>query len=370
MLHLIRQHHEISQAEIRTITGHSASSISSAVKRAQNLGLIQEAGVTQEALGRPRTLLTLNPSFSYTIGVQLNAYQNEMVLTDLQGKVIHSRGLHSSELQPQQIADDIATFIADVAEQPVVGVGLAVSGIIDHEQGICLDSTTTGWHNVPIASIVSARTGIPTYVENDANALALAELLFGEGRNLQSFIVLTLGKGIGAGIVIDRALYRGRNGIAGEVGHVRVATSSDYTCHCGKSDCLEAVASARAITRMLSDRIGQPVSTDTLGATLSQYPQQAAEVLTLAGDRLGGALAFLATVFDPDAVFIAPEPHLGLSNMQGAVTHGFHSDLLPVSRNPTTLKFLEEATDMWARGAASIAIERFFETVTSELVSA
>lgn len=370
VLQLIRQHHEISQAEIRKLTGLSASAISGAVKRAQSLGIVNEAGVLQEALGRPRTLLTLNADYGYTVGVQLNAHRNQIVLSDLQGKVVERRTLHHPRLQPELIAEDVAAFVSDAARGPVVGIGLAVSGIVDHRRGVCLDSTTTiGWHDVPVGPIVAARTGIATHVENDANALALAELLFGAGRDHESFIVLTLGRGIGAGIVINRALYRGRNGIAGEIGHVRVSTPSDYTCYCGKSDCLEAVASAGAVGRLLSDRLGRPIDLDDLAAALRAHPADADAVFDLAGERLGSALAFLATVFDPDAIFIAPEPHLGLGGLAHATKRAFEANLLPVSRAPTALRFLVESADMWARGAASIAIERFFETVTSELAT-
>lgn len=363
VLQLIRQQHEISQSELRFQTGLSASAISGAVRRAQKLGLIQEVGSLQEALGRPRTLLSLNADYAYAVGIQLNVQQSQIVLSNLRGKVVHRAQLSYSGLSPDQIAEDVAHFIAEVGGHRIVGIGLAVSGIIDAERGVCLDSATTvGWQNVPIGPLVAQRTGIPTSVENDANALALAEMLFGEARYDSSFIVVTLGKGIGAGIIIDRKLYRGRNGVAGEIGHISVSFPASYPCSCGKTDCLEATASSRAVACALSERLGVSISSEHLRETLQSEPDLAQDVLGHAGTRLGAVLAVLATVFDPDALYVAPEQHLNLPAFQQAVTAAFQSGVPPLCRTATSLRFLTESEDMWARGAASVAIERFFDT--------
>ncbi len=361
VLQLIRQQHEISQSELRIQTGLSASAISSAVRRVQSIGLIQEVGSLQEAMGRPRTLLSLNADYAYTIGVQLNVQQSHIVLSNLCGKVVHRAQLSHSSLIPTQIADDVARFIAEVDGHRIVGIGLAVSGIIDVERGVCLDSATTvGWQDVPIGPVVAERTGIPTSVENDANALALAELLFGAAKQDNSFIVVTLGKGIGAGIIIDRKLYRGRNGIAGEIGHISVSAPSSYTCSCGKTDCLEATASSRAIACAVSERLGVPIALEHLRETLDNEPEIAQAVLDQAGTRLGAVLAVLATVFDPDALYVVPEHHINLPAFQRAAATAFQSAVMPLCRTATNLRFLNESEDMWARGAASVAIERFF----------
>ncbi|MFB9991018.1 ROK family protein [Deinococcus oregonensis] len=363
VLQLIRQQHEISQAELRFQTGLSASAISGAVRRVQSLGLIHEVGSLQEALGRPRTLLSLNADYAYTVGIQLDVQQSHIVLSNLRGKVVHKAQLSHAGLIPAQIAEDVAHFISEVSGHRIVGIGLAVSGIIDAERGVCLDSATTvGWQNVPIGPVVAERTGIATSVENDANALALAEMLFGEARHDRSFIVVTLGKGIGAGIIIDRKLYRGRTGVAGEIGHLSVSSAASYRCSCGKTDCLEATASSRAIACALSERLGVPVPPEHLRETLQNEPDVAQDILGHAGTRLGAVLAVLATVFDPDALYVAPEQSLHLPAFQQAVTTAFQSGVLPLCRAGTNLRFLAESEDMWARGAASVAIERFFGT--------
>ncbi|GGJ43022.1 ROK family transcriptional regulator [Deinococcus roseus] len=370
VLSLIRQHQEISQAEIRTLTGLSASAVSSAVKRAQQLGVVHESGITQEALGRPRKLLKLNPDYGYTIGVQVNSNYNQIVLCDLHGNIIQRDTLSHPTLDPHVIAADIQQFAIRVTHRPILGIGLAVSGIIDHERGICLDSTTAGWHDVPIGPIVQQATGIPTHVENDANSLGIAEMLFGEARHASSFVIMTIGKGIGAGIVIQRNLYRGRNGVAGEIGHIRITSPSKVQCHCGKTGCLEATSGALAIAREFQERLGTPVSINELPTLIAEHKDLAAEILGGVGERLGIALAQLATTFDPDAVFVAPEPHLGLSSLEPIVQDSFKAELLPVTRTPTTLRFLTESTDMWARGAASVAIDQFFTSLSQEFITA
>ena len=372
VLGLIRSHSPISQSDIRVATGLSASAVSGTVKRAIMLGLVQEVGLNQKSMGRPHSMLSLNADYGHAIGVQLNSNHNQMVLTNLWGEVILSEEMHLSSFGPSDVVEAIAAFAERVQAKPglverLVGVGIGLSGIVDPHSGVCLDSTTLlKWHNVPIAQLVEARTHLPTTIENDANALALAELSFGTHRPHESFVMVTLGNGIGAGLILEGRVHRGRNGLAGEIGHTRVTSESGFPCHCGKNGCLEAVASRATLVRRVSELTGQSVTVDGLKAAVAAG---GAQVLEGAGQMLGAALANLATTFDPDAVYLAFDPDLNIPELIHATRDSFAANLLPILRSRPELRLLIDSGTMWARGASSIAIERFFEATALELAS-
>lgn len=370
VLSLIRSHSSISQSEIRTETGLSASAVSNSVKRAISLGLVKEVGQLQEDMGRPRTLLSLDPDYGYAVGVQLNSNHNRIVLANLKGEVVLSEELRLSSTRPEAVTEAVAEFVRRASSRNIVGIGIGLSGIVDAEAGVCLYSTTLpGWRDVPIARLVADRTGLPTAVENDANALALAELWFGEVKPRDTFVMVTLGSGIGAGIIIDQRIYWGRNGLAGEIGHTRVTSEPGYPCHCGKNGCLEAVASTASLTRRVSEATGQSVSADQLRGAVETGGKACADIIQHAGTLLGTTLATLAMTFDPDAVYLAFDPSLDFPQLGSAIQNGFQANLLPVSHTQTELRTLKDSGTMWARGASSIAIERFFDATALELAS-
>jgi len=378
VLALIRSHSPISQSDIRVASGLSASAVSGTVKRAMNLGLVQEVGLNQKSMGRPHSMLSLNAEYGYAIGVQLNSNHNQMVLTNLWGEVVLSEQMHLSSFEPSKVVDAIAAFVARVGSECVgsrrlVGIGIGLSGIVDPRTGVCLDSTTLlKWHDVPIAQLVEARTGLPTTLENDANALALAELLFGTHRPHESFVMVTLGNGIGAGLILEGRVHRGRGGLAGEIGHTRVTFEPGFPCHCGKNGCLEAVASRATLLNRVAEVTGQTVqevAVNGLKAAVASSGAACAPVLETAGQMLGAALANLATTLDPDAVYLAFDPDLDIPELIHATRSSFAANLLPILRSRPELRLLIDSGTMWARGASSVAIERFFEATALELAS-
>jgi glucokinase len=132
----------------------------------------------------------------------------------------------------------------------VTGIGIAAPGPLNPKTGVILNPTNLyGWRNVPLADLVSERYGLPCRVENDANAAGLAEALFGAARGASSVFYATLSTGIGAGIILDGKVYHGKNGAAGEGGHLTIDYRSPHICNCGVPGCIEALASGTAIER-------------------------------------------------------------------------------------------------------------------------
>lgn len=354
ILRLIVELSPVSQSDLKVRSGLSMSTVSQATNRLLAKGIIQELGLRRESMGRPKTLLGLNPDYANVIGVQLNAERNLIVMTDLAGNLVGEQQMPAGELTPQQLAQSLARFLKTPGDRHVGAIGLALSGLVDPQSGYCIRSTVLNWDNVPVVKQLAARFHIPVFIENDANALALATQVFGQLGQAKSAVVATYGKGIGAGIILDRQLYRGRHGTAGEIGNVLLSDGSGQT--------LETVASSKAILRALQDH----TAAKTLLALDERPSPKTLTVLKNAAQHLGVSLANLAAAFDPDVVYLAMEPHMASRILLDEVTQVFQTYRLRLSTQLTPLQFLTDSSRMWAQGAAGLAVDRLIDLLSME----
>lgn len=354
ILRLIVELSPVSQSDLKIRSGLSMSTVSQATRRLLDKGIIQELGLRRESMGRPRILLGLNPDYANVIGIQLNAERNLIVMTDMAGNLVGEQQMPSGELTPRQLSDALAKFIKTLGDRHVGAIGLALSGLVDPDSGYCIRSTVLNWDNVPVVRQLTERFHIPVFIENDANAMALAAQVFGQLGQSQSAIIAIYGKGIGAGIILDRQLYRGRHGTAGEIGN---ALLSD-----GSGQKLEDVASSRAVLRALQSR----TEAKTLLALDERPDAETLAVLKNAGHHLGMSLANLAVAFDPDVVYLAMEPQMASRILLDEVAQTFQTWRLKLSPQLTPLRFLTESSRMWALGAAGLAVDRLIDVLSME----
>lgn len=188
---------------------------------------------------------------------------------------------------------------AAVAHGTLDGIGICAPGPLNPDTGMIFNPTNMpGWVNVPLADEVRRRLGSPCRVENDANGAGLAEALFGAGRGCRSVFYVTISTGIGTGIILDGQVYHGKNGAAGEGGHVSIDYRSPVRCNCGSLGCIEALASGTSIAR----RAGR--STEDLARSAAAGDQEAARWLDEAGEMLGAWLGSVVSLLDPDIIVI------------------------------------------------------------------
>ena len=331
ILRLIVENAPISQSDLKVRSGLSMSTVSQATNRLLAQEIVQELGLRRVSMGRPKTLLGLNPDRASVIGIQLNAERNLIVMTDLSGNLLGEQQMPSGTLTPRQLGDALAKFLRGVEEKRVGAIGLALSGLVDAENGYCIRSKVLDWDNVPIAHLLEERFSLPVFIENDANAMAMAALVFGQLGAAQSAVIATYGKGIGAGIILNRQLYRGRHGKAGEIGNGLVGD--------GSLRLLEDVASSRAILQ---------------------------RVAAQAGRELGFSLANLSVAYDPDVVYLAMEPHMASRILLDHITQSFQAYRLKLTPHMTPLQFLTESNRMWALGAAGFAVNRLLDLLAAQ----
>lgn len=357
LLRLIVENSPISQSDLKVRSGLSMSTVSQATNRLLAKGIIHELGLRRESIGRPKILLGLDPDQAAVVGIQLNAERNLIVMTDLNGKLIGEQQIPSGAMTPKQLSDALAKFLKTVDADKVGAIGLALSGIVDPDSGSCVRSKVLDWTNVPIANILSERFNIPVYIENDANAMALATLVFGQLGSAQSAIIATYGKGIGAGIIIERQLYRGRHGNAGEIGNGLIGDGTPTN--------LEEVASSSAILSALAaQHVDGPAITHLLD--IDQQPSPAAlDILARAGHYLGISLANLSIALDPDVVYLAMEPSMASRILLENITMSFQVNRLKLTPQLTPLMFLTDSNRMWALGAAGFAVNKLIDILAA-----
>lgn len=355
ILRLIVENAPISQSDLKVRSGLSMSTVSQATNRLLAQEIVQELGLRRVSMGRPKTLLGLNPDRASVIGIQLNAERNLIVMTDLSGNLLGEQQMPPGTLTPRQLGDALAKFLRGVEEKRVGAIGLALSGLVDAENGYCIRSKVLDWDNVPIARQLEDRFSLPVFIENDANAMAMAALVFGQLGTAQSAVIATYGKGIGAGIILNRQLYRGRHGKAGEIGNGLVGD--------GSLRLLEDVASSRAILQRVSE--DEP-ATLTLQALDQRPTPEVLAALEEAGRELGISLANLSVAYDPDVVYLAMEPHMASRILLDHITQSFQAYRLKLTPQMTPLQFLTESNRMWALGAAGFAVNRLLDLLAAQ----
>jgi len=208
---------------------------------------------------------------------------------------------------PRAVIDAVLQFATELAQAPPrpKGLAVAVPGLVDERAGVVLSSANLGWHNVPIAELLRERLKLSVTVRHDVRAAALAEGLLGAARAASDYLLLTLGTGIGAAVVIGGRPYTGAHGLGGELGHVAIGPSGPR-CGCGRQGCLEALASGGHIARRYSAIGGQSetVSAEEVARRAVAGDLTADAVWREAVGALGLAIANYATLLDPELVVI------------------------------------------------------------------
>jgi glucokinase len=257
---------------------------------------------------------------TFTIGVDVGGTKVAAGVVDDEGKVLVSTRRPTPSASPKHVEETIAAVVTELRrEYEVEAVGIGAAGFVDAERSTVLFAPNLVWRGEPLRDDIARRVGLPVVVENDANAAAWAEFRFGAGRDARDLVCVTVGTGIGGGIVLDGALYRGRFGIGAEFGHMRMVPGG-RRCGCGQSGCWEQYCSGRALlreareiadvwpeygARLLALGGGEPEGIESFEVTQAAREGDPAAVACFdeVGTWLGQGLADLAAVLDP-ALFV------------------------------------------------------------------
>jgi predicted NBD/HSP70 family sugar kinase len=241
----------------------------------------------------------------------------------------------------------------------LIGVGIGLAGIIDGESGVLRHSPIFGWHDVPLKATLQKRLDVPVYVDNDVNTLTLTEQWFGAGQGVENFLTVTVGRGVGLGIVFHNRLYHGARGGAGEFGHT-VVDPNGYLCDCGKRGCLETFISDPALMRLAAeahDKKAIPSKVKDVDALVELGQEGNPEVVRIfadAGDALAQALANLINVLSPELIIISGEGVRASDLLFEPMYAAINKYIMPGLVEDTEVRIDLWDDDAWARGAAGL----------------
>jgi predicted NBD/HSP70 family sugar kinase len=364
VLSLVRDHGPISRTDIAEISHLSLATVSGITSVLIDQGLIYEHEAGASTGGRRPILLALNRQAGLVIGVKLTEHQLVAALTDLNAEVIEQRAAplgtdHSPEAVVSALVDLIEQLRAAHRDRRVFGVGLGMAGVIDRRQGICRFSPFLQWHTVPLRHMLEQRLGLPVVIENDVNTLTMAEQWFGAGVGIHDFLVVTLGRGIGMGMVLNGHLYRGGCGGGGEFGHITMVPDGPR-CDCGKRGCLEALVADPAILRRIHTAFGRELTMDEAVSLARHGDTTAQGIFAAAGRTLGMAIADLVNIFNPPLLVIGGEGARALDLLQEPLEATLQAHCFDGFFEDMRLVVEPWGDDAWARGAASLMLDELF----------
>lgn len=352
-----------SRTDIAKRTGLSLPTVSAITAQLLEADLVEERDLGASAGGRRPVQLALRPEAGYVVGIKLTEHSVIAVLTDLAATVVAKDCVETDDPSVDSVVRAVQTAVSrltpSAGASTIHGVGVGLAGVIDRDRGLVRHATYSNWHDVELGELLSAELGLPVIVDNDVNALVTCEHLFGAGRGSSDFVVISIGRGIGLGMVLGGRLYRGASGGAGEFGHTKVADGP--ACVCGGMGCLEALASDLAITDQVSNSLGRRVDVTQAAALARSGEPAARKAFADAGRLLGTAAGNLVNLLNPECILLAGEG----TNASDLLLDGFHAGLSAAVFDglQQELEVVVHAWDdeAWARGSASLLLGELFQ---------
>jgi glucokinase-like ROK family protein len=323
---LIRDSDGISRAALAKKSGISAPTVSRIVETLIREGLVTETGMGISNGGRRPTLLKFSGVDNFIIGIDLGTTDIFGILTDLDARVIAEvkhptrveEGFSRIMERTSDLINELRNHLGERKDK-VRGIGMAIAGLINRERDIVEFSPNFKWHNVDVRTALPQASEIPVVLDNVTRVMALGEMWYGAGRNYRNFIMINVGFGIGAGIIVQGTPLYGLKGLAGEFGHIVLEKDSPVQCGCGNFGCLEALSSGSAIAKaaqrelrggavsILSQICGGDPSSLTAEMVVNAAKQGDSLAWTIfdrAAEYLGLGIAGVINLFNPEAVFI------------------------------------------------------------------
>ncbi|MBO3676210.1 ROK family transcriptional regulator [Streptomyces sp. NEAU-YJ-81] len=381
LLQLIRSGRANTRADLQRATGLSRSTVG------QRLDLLDRAGWLRHTTGtstggRPSDRLVFNPSHAAVIAADLETRHARAAVLDLAGTLLaeHTGPLHIDQ-GPDEVLDQLARWFPDlitaagIDAADVCGIGLSVPGPVDWDTGRVIEPPIMpGWDQYPIRERLqkayadhvgpSLEGGpVSVFVDNDANLMALAEHQANH-RDCSAFVLVKVSTGIGAGVVVSDSVYRGIDGGAGDIGHIRLHDRSDALCMCGAHGCLAAVASGGALARELAGLGAETHSGSDVKALLAKGDPDAIRLAREAGRRAGEVLATVVTLLNPGVLMLA-------GDLAGAPFMTGVRELLYQRAIPRTTAHLQVVTSRLGDhagviGAAAMVVESLYSPACAD----
>lgn len=342
-------------------------------------GLIEELGQGNSSGGRRPNLYGNKEDAFFIVGISINIYKTSVSIFNAKNqRITDDHILPLTISHGTSIIDPIVDFTESIIAEKqiprdkILGVGIEMPGMVDSSTGI---NKTYMVSETPVAEVFSKKFGLEVLIENDAKTRAFAELRFGAAHGQRNVLAIHLDWGIGLGIIVNGKMYRGRDGFAGEFGHLPMVENG-ILCKCGKQGCLETIASGTAIARMAveglkagrSSFLGQLINDDQEKVEIRKVVQAALmgdqysiSILANVGHWLGKGIAYLIQIFNPELIILGGRMSEANQFILPPIQQAIHSFCLPDLGNNIEIKVSELGSQAGIQGVAALLLEHVMD---------
>lgn len=366
VLDAVRRSGPLARTEVARRTSLAKPTVSAIVDELLTEGLVHEVGVGKStaAGGRPPTYLDFDVTRDAYVGVHIGVDETTVAVADGRGTIVATCSRRSAIGSPARSLGHVEALLHDALAESRIGrstirhATIVLPGLVDRETGMCVLAPNLRWEDVPVAQLFGDALRLPVTVWNTPHASAFAESREGAARDVDTFVWLYVGPGVGSAIVQDGELVTGTRGFAGEIGHCRVADEG-RRCHCGKYGCLEVYTSAEAIALAARDagvpsRAQTPRLADVVRAAREGHAG-AVRVLDEAGHMLGLGVSYLVSILNPELVVVGGESAEAFDFLLEPLRGALAQDALEAEQVPVIASGVEG--DAAVVGAVLLAFE-------------
>ncbi len=365
VLNVIRQNSDLSRSDITRITGLSPSSVTFIVKRLMARDLVREERVdTAPQAGRPPIILKLAPQARYILAVDISPTGSRLAVAEWTGAIVKERAL-PWQADPRAFLNGVRDAMRDEAlpygADGILGIGVSIAGTCDARSKTVTTAPNLGWRDVALDPLFETGIDATVFIDNNANLSALGERWFRSTANrpLDNFVFVTLGGGIGSGILFGGQVLGGAFGRAGEFGHMTIVADGRQ-CLCGNRGCWEEYASDRALVRRYEELTGRNVSAHAVVQQARAGENAAAEALSEAARSLGLGFGNLIMGLNPEAIFVDSWGAAGWDLLKGPVWKVLRRSVPQSWLEGVQIRASAHADQASLLGAVALALNRYF----------
>ncbi|WP_141430448.1 ROK family transcriptional regulator [Bacillus sp. 03113] len=375
VINILREHPWISRAEIASNSGLRQSTLTYILDELMSQQVIVEVGESLSTGGRRAKLLEFNKNYGLIAAVKIEEVRSLVAITNMDGQILKkSEILYKEDPIPEDVVNMISQQIkwllnqVKKEKQSLMGIGVLSSGLVNREEGFIIRSSILGWANIPIAKMLEKEfPNLPVFVDKNINGYALAELWVGKGKELKNFALVSVGAGLGLSIVMNRRIYYGAIGGAGEYGHTIIQVGG-YPCHCGQRGCLEMYASEFYFKNKMKELLPEYPETilrdflfENVSKSVEKKDALAIRLMHEMSEYLGYGILNLINTLNPETVIVAGEgmeyEELFMPKVKEIVRENFFSK----AEIYTDIRNSKLSSDAWLTGAALLAINHLFK---------
>ncbi|MFL0268679.1 ROK family protein [Candidatus Clostridium radicumherbarum] len=312
ILKLLAQERELTKLEISRKLDISVPTVTTIVGELLEEGLVEEAGMATSTGGRKPVIIRFLPESRYSIGIDLEKNHIRAIITDLDGRILEDNKLFQRSIKKVKVLEDIKNLIMDLLDSreniknKVLGIGISLPGTVNEDKLELELAPNFKLKNLCFKELADY-FNLPVFLENEANAGALAESNLGIAKNLNNLIYVSITEGIGGGLIINERIYKGKSRRAGEIGHMTI-NKGGRQCSCGKKGCFETYASNRALINDFNEVSEiKALSIREIIEKYKEHDNDAIKVMNRYLEDLAEGIGNLIFIFNPDYIVIGGE---------------------------------------------------------------